>query len=35
MNNIETPYFLINEKELTKNINDFHKALKKNWEIQL
>lgn len=31
MNNIETPYFLINENELTKNINDFHKALNKNW----
>lgn len=28
---LKTPYFLINKKELDKNINDFQHALKSIW----
>lgn len=31
MNKIKTPCFVINKKELLKNIEDFRKALEKNW----
>lgn len=31
LDNLETPYFIIDEVALTKNINDFHQALERNW----